>query len=235
MSNITFVYCFSKKLSANEEQYAVILELLGESINLLSQQFNYKIITDEYTYDDVSKFTDNIEIVDTDSFVFTDDFKVYLLPKLLENEIIVDPDIFIKRKLDISLHPSLIFDYKDSPNNDWYTENLDKLKGTALYSRIKSAGEIPFVPNIGFFKMDNLELRREFCEDYYEYRSEIVEKFKDDPNQFNLLLCQYLLGVFLHEKKYPYFSVRSVNTGKVYVHLAGPQKYEKLNRQKLVI
>lgn len=235
MSNITFVYCFSKKLSTNEEQYAVILELLGESIKLLSQHFDYRIITDELTYKDVEMFTDNIEIVNTDNFVFIDDFKVYLIPKLRKNEIIVDPDILIKRKLDINLHPSFIFDYKDSPDNEWYTSNLEKLQGTALYKRIKAAGKIPFIPNIGFFKMDNLEFRSEFCADYYLYRDEIIDKFKDDPNQFNLLLCQYLLGVFLYEKNYPYLSVRSNNTGKVYVHLAGPQKYEKLNRQKSVI
>ena len=71
MNQINFVYCFSKKLSVNDEQYKVNLELFSESTKLLARYFNFKIITDTYTVKDLENFTENIEIVDTDKFVFS--------------------------------------------------------------------------------------------------------------------------------------------------------------------
>jgi len=234
-NNTRFVYSFTKKLSVNEEQYKVNLQLLEESISLLSKYFDYRIVTDQATLDDVKNLASNINTVDTGDFIFIEDFKTSLISKLGENEILVDPDILMKKKPKLHLNADIIFDHKDSPDSSWYTENLEDLKGTMLYSRIIQAGRIPFVPNIGFFKIPNLKLRSTFLNYYRVYREDILNKGKDNPNQFNLNLGQYLLGIVLYEGNYSYFNLRSINTGKVYVHLAGPQKYKRLNAIKTII
>jgi hypothetical protein len=52
-SKHSFVYCFSKKLAYNEEQYAINLQLLEKSITHIKGLYEYRLITDELTSSDV--------------------------------------------------------------------------------------------------------------------------------------------------------------------------------------
>ena len=235
MNQITFVYCFSKKLSVNDEQYKVNLELFSESTKLLARYFNFKIITDTYTVKDLENFTKNIEIVDTDKFFFIDDFKIKILQNLKSNEILIDPDIIVKRRPKYELTADIIFDYEDSPLEEWYLEDIEKIKNTEFYSKLKSIKNIPFIPNIGFLKINNSELLTDYINSYNYYKRELLEKVKFSFPKFSILLGQYLLGILLHEGNYSYYSFRTNNTGSIYIHLGGPQKYAKLNKNKSII
>ena len=235
MSKPSFVYCFSKKLAANEEQYAINLLLLEKSIGYIKKLYEYRIITDEQTLEDIKTLSDNIKIINSDNFIFLEDIKTTLVSSLNDNELIVDPDLFIYRDLGISLDYDIIFEHEDRPSNPWYTDYIDGLKGTLLYDRILSAGKIPFVPNIGFFRINNLNLRSDFLQQYNTYREDILNKNMENPNQYNLLLGQYLLGIVLYEGNYSYLSTRSINKDQVYHHFAGPNKYKKFKVNKPVI
>tara|TARA_B100000902_G_C27207411_1_gene862417 strand:+ start:381 stop:1088 length:708 start_codon:yes stop_codon:yes gene_type:complete len=235
MSKKSFVYCFSKKLAANEEQYAINLMLLEKSINHLKQFYSYRLITDQQTLEDVKSLSDNIEITSSDDYIFLEDIKTSLVGSLGKNELIIDPDLFVYKELDIPTGYDILFDHKDSPKRSWYTDYVEKLKGTLLYDKIKSAGKLKFVPNIGFFSINNPDLRSNFLEQYRYFRDDIIKNKKEDPNQFNLLLGQYLLGIVLSEGNYSYLNIRSKNSGDVYVHLAGPNKYKIFKETKSVI
>ena len=235
MSKLSFVYCFSKNLAVDEKQYAASLELFQISAKLLGEFYNFRIITDNETISDVEHFSKNIEIVDTSKFVFLDDFKISLLEKLAKDEILVDPDIIMKKQPTIRIDSDVVFDYKDSPTENWYTEEINDLAGTLLYNRIKEIPTLPFIPNIGFLKINNTTLLSEYIRQYKMFSKDIVDKLKFPFPKFSILLGQYLLGILLYEGNYSYFSIRSENTGKVYVHLGGEQKYQFLNRKQSVI
>ena len=233
MSNIVFVYCFSKQVSVTEEQYAIILEVLNESVNLLKRFFSYRIVTDDLTYEDLKNLSPNIEIVNSENFVFLDDFKIELIKGLKENEILIDPDILMKKRAKYSLDADLVFEHKEEVTH-WYGKVIEEIKGTLLYDRIKNHQKLTFVPNIGILKINHPNLLSDYIETYYLYRKDLLSKFKTNQSIYSNLLGQYLLGILLQEGNYSYFYLRSVNTPKVYIHLAGPQKYKKLN-QKTVI
>ena len=235
MSKLSFVYCFSKKLAANEEQYTINLLLLKKSIEHIKKLYDYRIITDEQTIDDVKALSDNIEIVNSDNYIFLEDIKTSLVSSLTDNELIVDPDLFIYRELGITLDYDIIFEHIDIPTNPWYSNYIEGLKGTLLYDRILSAGKIPFVPNIGFFRIMNSNLQSDFLQQYSIYRENILSKNLQNPNQYNLLLGQYLLGIVLYEGNYSYLNTSSINKGEVYHHFAGPNKYRKFKVNKPVI
>lgn len=235
MSRPSFVYCFSKKLSVNEEQYAINLLLLSKSIDYLKDLYEYRVITDSETIDDVKHLSTNIEFIDTSNFIFLEDLKVKCISLLKKNEVIVDPDLFIFQQLDCDLEYDLIFEHKDSQKKPWYRDHLKKLKGTLLYDKIILTGKVPFVPNIGFFKITNGKLLSLFVEEYYKYREDIINKLSGDLNQYNLLLGQYLLGIILYEGNFSYLDLRSTNSAKVYTHMAGPDKYRKYKVNKPVI
>ena len=234
MSSISFVYCFSKTLAVNEEQYEVNLELLSKSVEHLKDHFQYKIITDLQTYGDLKELSDCIEVVNTDNFEFLDDFKIKVLQNLSSNEILIDPDVMIFEKLKFDTSVDLVFDRKDSPSQDWYLNDIEKIKGTKLYDKIKSVKNIPFVPNIAFFKINNTNLLREYIDLYNFFKEDLLSKLKIQFPSFSILLGQYLLGIVLYEGKYSYIDIRGSSKKNSYVHLGGPQKYKKLKLKTVI-
>ena len=235
MSKITYVYCFSKNLAVNEEQYAISLTLLKQSIKLASKHSNYRLVTDDSTYKDLKNLSNDITMIDSSDFKFLDDFKISLLKDLKFNEMLVDPDILMFKKPMVDSNTDLIFDYKDSPRKYWYEEDIRNVKGTLLYDKIKSVEKLPFVPNIGFLKINNKKLLTEYIQQYEYYRKDIINKFDNTFLSFSILLGQYLLGMLLYEGNYSYLSIRSVNTPDVYEHLGGPQKFKMLMSNKSLI
>ena len=236
MSKPSFVYCFSKKLAKNEEQYAINLQLLEKSTNLLKKLYSYKLVTDTETLKDVKNFSSEIEIIDTQNFIFLDDIKLALLQSLNSSDILIDPDVFVFDDLTISNDVDLIFEHKEKYYNDpWYDFIIENLKGTFLYDKIKSTKKLPFVPNIGFLKINNKKLLSEYIELYEYYSKDIIDKKDEKIENYSLILGQYLLGMLLFEGNYSYLYMRGVNNYRKYSHLAGPNKYKKFKVNKPVI
>ena len=235
MSKPRFVYCFTKKLSTELDKYKISLKVFSDSVKYLSKNYNYKIYTDLDTYKDIKSFGENINIVDTESIFFTDDFKVSILDSLADNEVYIDPDVFIYSKLNINYNSDLIFCHRDTPSAWWYQDYIESIKGSLLYDKIRNwedkikineAEQIPFVPNIGFLKINNSNLRRNYIDQYNLYREDLLTRPINNRNGISILLGQYLLGILFNEGKYSYFNHRDNNTKENYIHLAGPQKFE---------
>lgn len=234
MNNINFVYCFSKTLAVNEEQYEVNLEILSKSIEYLKKFYKYSIITDKHTYNDLKELSDNIVIVNTDNFKFLDDFKIQVIENLSPNEILIDTDVLVFEKFKLDTSVDLIFNRKDSPSKDWYLNDIEKIKGTKLYDRIKLVKNMPFVPNIAFLKINNTNLLQEYTKLYNFFKEDLLSKLKVKFPSFSILLGQYLLGIILYEGKYSYIDIESSNKKSSYIHLGGPQKYQYPQRYRKI-
>lgn len=235
MSKPCFIYCFTKLLASDDKQYSISLEVFKKSVNFLSGKYPYKIFTDSSTADDIKLFSNYIYTVNTDEFKFLDDFKISLLPKLQSNEILIDPDVLIYKELKVNLDADLIFDYKDAVRQKWYLDGIVNLKGTLLYDKINSIENLPFVPNIGFLKINNNQLLEDYTALYYKYRKDILDKHIRNYRGLSIMLGQYLLGILLYEGNYSYISNRKNNSGEVYVHLGGQQKYIKYKENKTLL
>lgn len=226
MSKPRFVYCFTKNLSTNLDNYKISLKVFSESVNYLSKNYNYKIYTDKDTLEDIQHLGKDIRLFNTDDFIFADDFKVSLLDFIDQDEIIIDPDVLVYSKLNTRIDQDIVFCHRDNQDEYWYQNNLPFIKGTLLSDRIQEAGKIPFIPNLGFLQIYSSQLRNQYVSTYMEYKEDLLNEVKENLFGSSILLGQYLLGILLYEGNYSYISHRDVNTEDQYVHLAGPQKFE---------
>lgn len=225
-SSPTFVYCFTKRLATSADKYTISLKVFRDSVKFLSRYYSYKVYTDLETIEDIKGFAESITVINTDNFIFLDDFKVFVLGIVEDNEIIIDPDVLIYNKLTANYNSDIIFCHRDLPSQPWYQENIENINGSLLYSRIEKDGEIPFIPNLGFLKINNSKLLTDYITQYSLYRNDLLSRFTGNLYGASILLGQYLLGILLYEGNYSYFNHRDNNSKEVYVHLAGPQKFE---------
>lgn len=226
MSKPRFVYCFTKKLSTELDKYKITLKVFSDSVKYLSEYYEYKIYTDKDTFEDIKHLGKDIQLFDTDNFIFADDFKVSLLDFIDQDEIIIDPDVLIYRPLNHRKDQDVVFCHRDNQEEYWYQDNIPFIENTLLCERIKLAGKIPFIPNLGFLQIYNSNLIKEYTSTYFKYREDLLNKVTENLFGASILLGQYLLGILLYEGNYSYFSHRDANTEEQYVHLAGPQKFE---------
>lgn len=227
-----YVYCFSKKLSTDLERYRISIKVFEDSVKHLSKLYPYRIVTDKETVPDIGHLSKDIEVVDSSGFIFIDDFKLSLVGSLTDTEVIIDPDVLVYKELNSNLNLNAIFCHSDSPNDYWYQDYIPNFKGSLLFDRIKNAGKIPFVPNIGLLKINNPKLLSDYKFYYNLYREDLINRQYDHLSSASILLGQYLLGILLYEGNYSYFNYRDTNNTEQYVHLAGPQKF-KLYKQNL--
>jgi len=226
MSKPSFVYCFSKKLSTDSDKYRISIKVFEDSVKHLSKLYDFRIVSDKDTFQDIEHLSDNIEIFDTDGFTFVDDFKLSLIHKLRDNEIIIDPDVLVYKKLYTNLSLDSVFCHSDSPNDYWYQDYIPNFKGSLLYDKIKHSGSIPFIPNIGLLRINNPDLLSDYKFYYNLYKQDLLKHDYSNLFSASILLGQYLLGILLYEGNYSYFNYRDSNTKDQYFHLAGPQKFE---------
>ena len=131
-------------------------------------------------------------------------------------------------------------EYYDIHTESWLNKYIREL---IKYLNIKSKKNIFLInindddreSNIKQLKINNSELLTDYINSYNYYKRELLEKVKFSFPKFSILLGQYLLGILLHEGNYSYYSFRTNNTGSIYIHLGGPQKYAKLNKNKSII
>jgi len=226
MNKPSFVYCFTKKLASDTKSYRVSLKIFEDSVKYLSKIYNYKIYSDEDTLNDIKHLGDNIELVNTNNFIFYDDFKVSLLSVLKTNEILIDPDVLVYKKVECDLDTDIIFCHKDLPQEPWYKDYIHILEGSLLYEKLIPLENIPFIPNIGFLKINNSKLLKDYTYYYDLYSKDLLSRPSKSLDGASIFLGQCLLGLLLYEDNYSYFNLRDANTREKYVHLAGPQKFE---------
>ena len=134
MSKWNLVYCFSKKLSDNDDNFEKILYSLEKSIEYNSKFHKVKVYTDSLTYQFIEHLNIEIEIYPFSKFRFLDDIKIQTLPLLTENEVLIDPDVFLFKELCLNEDSDAIFERPEKLSDPWYQrEYSDSIKFEFLY------------------------------------------------------------------------------------------------------
>ena len=217
-------FCFTVKILDKQHHLSNYVEMIKKAIECAKQYHKVKFYTDKETINLIPLKDVKVHLVDTDNFYFVDDFKVYLLDIIEDNEVIVDTDLFLFAPLNLEGEYDLYVDFKDSSSKYWYTECLDWFVGNGIKELFPNFNdEIIPVPNIGVLKFKNKKLRKKYTEAYYTLRKWVLFKDKDVGRGVSIILGQYLLGMLI-----PGYSVKYCYKNKNnYAHLSGPIKFEK--------
>ena len=217
-------FCFTVRLLDNPHHLNIYVEMIKKAIECAKQYHKVKFYTDKETINFIPLEDVEVLIVDTDNFYFIDDFKVYLLDIIEDNEVIVDTDLFLFAPLNLEGEYDLYVDFKDNSSKYWYTECLDWFIDNGIKELFPNFNDkVISVPNIGVLKFKNKELQKKYIETYYMLKKWVLFKDKDVDRGVSIILGQYLLGILMpgYSVKYCYKSKNN------YAHLSGPIKFEK--------
>ena len=233
MSKWKLVYCFTKRLSQSEENFKNILYSLSKSIELSSRFHDVKILTDKETLEYLDKIQVEKELLDFGHLRFLDDIKISVLPQIKENEVLIDPDVFLFKELNIIEKCDIVTERPENIKDDWYVTDYEYSKRFKFSNYIKLESTNGDVTNIGILKFFNKKLMLKYIERYNFVRSIALEEesILDDFPQYSVLFGQLLLQNVIDENEYT-ISYAKHNKKNEYYHLAGAQKYENgyLNR-----
>ncbi len=217
-------FCFTIKILNNKSDLNLYVQMIEKSIECAKQYHKVKFYTDEETIAHISIKDVEIQIVNTDNFYFVDDFKVYLLDIVEDDEVIIDTDLFLFSPLHLEDGYDLYVDFKDHSGKDWYIEYLNWFINKGIKELISNFNdEIINVPNIGILKFKNKELQKKYTETYYIIREWALLKDKNIDRGISIILGQYLLALLMSNYKVKYCHKNKNH----YIHLSGPQKFEK--------
>ena len=229
----TLVYCFTKKLSKlaegeQEKNFNIILDCLKKSVQLNSEFHKLKLYTDDFTYDLVKDLNIETKVIDYSRFRFIDDIKIQTLPLLEENEVLIDPDIFLYKKLDVKENYDLILERKDSINAWWYNDERTLAEPFNFSKLLNFVSKSGTVGNIGIMKFFNKKFLNDYIERYNEVRDVAMQEediLLPFP-RFSVLLGQLLLKNVADDFNYS-IGYSNMNEKNEYKHLSGHHKYKK--------
>lgn len=217
-------FCFTVRILNNKSYLNTYVEMIEKAIECAKQHHKVKFYTDKETSKLISATGIETHIVDTTDFYFVDDFKVYLLDIIEDNEVIVDTDLFLFAPLNLEGEYDLYVDFKDNSSKSWYTEYLDWFTSNGVRELFPDFNdEVITVPNIGVLKFKNKKLQKSYTEMYSMLRSWVLSKDRSIDKGVSIILGQYLLGILMsgYNVKYCYKNKNN------YAHLSGPIKFEK--------
>jgi hypothetical protein len=217
-------FCFTIKILNKQSDLNLYIQMIEKSIECAKQYHKVKFYTDEETIKHISIRDIEIQIVNTNDFYFVDDFKVYLLDIIEDNEVIIDTDLFLFSPLYLEDGYDLYVDFKDHSGKDWYIEYLDWFVSRGIRKLIPNFNnEVIQVPNIGILKFKNKKLQKKYTETYYIVRDWALSKHKNIDRGISIILGQYLLALLMYNYKVKYCHKNKNH----YIHLSGPIKFEK--------
>jgi hypothetical protein len=216
-------------------------EMIGKSFECAKKHHEVKFYTDIETLPYLAHIETDKIIVDTEGFYFVDDFKVYLLKIINEDEVLIDIDLFLFSSFKLEDGHDIYVDFKDESTKSWYCEYLKYFVDNGITEIIPNFIQpMVYVPNIGVLKIENVKLKEEYINIYYKIREWVLQKDKNITKGVSIILGQYLLGLTLQNENYSvYYSYNGKNR---YLHFSGPKKFKKgildnirpINKQKLV-
>jgi hypothetical protein len=216
--------CFTIKILNKQSDLNLYVQLIEKSIECAKQYHKVKFYTDEETIKHISIKDVEIQIVNTNDFYFVDDFKIYLLDIIGDDEVIIDTDLFLFAPLNLGDDNDLYVDFKDHSGKDWYIEHLNWFINNGIKELFPNFNDkIIQVPNIGILKFKNKELQKNYIETYNIVKNWVLSKNENVDKGISIILGQYLLGMLMVG-----YNVKYCNKNKNhYIHLSGPIKFEK--------
>lgn len=224
-SKWNLVYCFSKKLSVNDSAFEQILHLLKKSIEYNKRFHHIKLYTDSKTYYYLKNLNVEVEILDIELF-FLDDFKLKVLEKLKDNEILIDVDIFLYSPLIVDSNCDLFADHSDDSQRIWYVDDFKEAKKFKFSNFLNLPEVKKEMTNIGILKFFNKNLLNEYINLYNKIKKTAISEKETLPKfpKFSILIGQLSLRNIIDKNNYKVKYAVS-NPNNHYSHLAGERKY----------
>lgn len=221
--------CFTKKVLTDLDNLGLYKEMLSRSVEFAKKFYEVILYTDNETLPDLKEIEVEKRLVDSSDFYFIDDFKVYLLEKVLCNDsVLIDVDLFLFKPLNFKEGFDLYVDYKEKSTEKWYTRYIDILLENGVRDIIPEFGNRTyFPPNIGIVKFTNLEYKEQYIKLYNKLKTWIKSKNLNLDRGASMVLGQYTLALLNSDNKYRIYYSRNQNTGNNFLHLSGPIKFEK--------
>lgn len=217
-------FCFTIKIINSIENLEKYQTMIYKAVECAKIHHKVIFYTDIQTLPYLNLSDVDIKLVDTNGFYFVDDFKVYLLSIISDNEILIDTDLFLFRELKLENGYDAYFDFMDDSKKIWYTEYLKWFINNGIREIIPTFGMYDIsVPNIGILKITNKELQKEYIELYHIVSEWVLTKDSNITKGVSIILGQYLLGLMLDKYNVWY----CYNKKNHYVHLSGPSKFKK--------
>lgn len=203
--------------------------MLSRSVEFAKKFYKVILYTDNETLPDLEHIQVEKRLVDSSDFYFIDDFKVYLLEKVLhKDDVLIDVDLFLFKPLNFKEGFDLYVDYKEKSTEKWYTEYIDILLKGGIRNILPDFGSRTyFPPNIGIIKFTNLEYKEKYIETYNKVKAWIKNEGIELDRGASMVLGQYTLALLNSNNKYRIYYCRNQNTGNNFLHLSGPIKFEK--------
>jgi hypothetical protein len=230
----TLVYCFTKKLSKlaegeQDKNFNIILDCLKKSVQLNSKFHKLKLYTDDFTYNFVKDINIDIKVIDYSRFRFLDDIKIQTLPLLEEDEVLIDPDIFLYDELKIDEKCDLILERTYKISLRGYRKSIKQSKPFKFSKLLDFSTKTGKVGNIGIIKFINTEFMLNYIYRYNNVRKVAMQeedKLLPFPH-FSVLLGELLLTNVADDFNYKVGYCR-LNKKNNYKHLSGKSKYRQM-------
>lgn len=222
------IYCFSIYLLKDKNSLDNILKIFERSVQYNKRFHPISIFTDKKSLSYLKDFNVNINLFNFKKFRFLDDIKLQILPLLNNNQILIDIDIFLYKRLDIQNKKDIVVEKVQSINKPWYVEELNLAKDYMFinYLDVEKNTEIG---NIGILKINNKKLLEEYIEKYNKVtESAKLESIPPFP-RFSILFGQLLLQNIIDKNNYSQ-EVCENNKKNSYLHLGGSDKYNNTLR-----
>lgn len=225
--NWTLVYAFSKKLATTDKRFEQSLEIFKQSIEYNKRFHKLKIYSDKETFEYIYQFGIEIELIDFEDFIFLDDIKIKVLPKLTDNEVLIDPDVFLFSNLKLPTTYDVILDRPVNINVYWLQEQIESSKEYEFSKLINFKPKKDLTGNIGVIKFFNKNLQELYI-DFYSKVRDIAKKEKDKLPPFpsySILLGEVGLKTVIDDTNSSFFFASEISSNK-YDHVAGPRKFD---------
>ena len=216
-------FCFTIKIINSMDNLERYQTMISKAVNCAKEHHKVIFYTDAETLPYLNITGVDIKLIETTNFYFVDDFKVHLLSIISDEEVLIDTDLFLFRKLKLDDTADICVDFMDNSKQKWYTEYLNWFIDNGINELIPEFGQHTInVPNIGILKIKNIELKQEYKELYYKIKKWALSKDSEITKGISIILGQYLLAILLTKYKVSY----SYNQKNHYVHLSGPSKFK---------
>lgn len=212
---------------------------------------NVILYTDELGYKIFEDFPIKIELLENEGVEgIWMRSKIEAIEKQKEPFIHIDTDVFIKKKINFSRYSNVIVERKEIDGfNKHYKEQIEwfdtYLKGDCLWTP-----NLDYSLNCGIIGFNDIQLKDKYIEQYYKVENIFInniEKFsylKEKWYEPCIVIEQYNLNSFLETQNiFPNLLLEGDNLKEQidsanlvgYVHLYGKSKYEKDNKDKIIV
>lgn len=225
----TITYCFSlcHRKHYSDENFKLTIDIMKQAFATASKFYNIEILTDNYSVSRLAKLGYTARPVTDVHFHYLDDFKVELHKNhSSEFDILVDPDIVFYDEVTFPDDKDLIVDRMyDALSETHSIPMIEEFIENGVQDVWPEFDWVSNMPNIGFFKFNNNDLKLEYIEIY-----SILKKWLLDSNitfsiDHSILLGQYPLQILCNKHNITPHALQDLQ-GSKYYHYDGARKWK---------